>query len=417
MYGDLRIGGVKSPYCPVNIRFFRKQVKRLVLHGAIGAEEKIFWGEDHMNKYGKVYDLLKRFEAMGIPTIDCIVCHRGKCVFRHLSGFSDEAGKKPTDGKELYNIYSCSKLITCTAALQLVERGDVELDAPVYDYLPEFRKLSKRVEDRIEPVRNTMTVRHLFTMTAGLTYATNTDNLKRGIAETNGEMPTREAMKYLALDPLAFEPGEGWQYSLCHDVLAAIVEVVSGQRFGEYVKKHIFDPVGMKRSTFLLPDEKLPEIAAQYTWREEDNAFVPIGPRITPYKLGSRYESGGAGCISSVEDYIAFLEALRAGETLLRRDTVKMMSTPQIPERFTQEALPLPPRPFMVEGYSYGLGVRCPKPGVEKPDFGWGGAAGAFLAVLPEAEATIFYAQHVRNSPNRPLRIRLPLALVDDLRA
>ena len=230
-------------------------------------------------------------------------------------------------------------------------------------------------------------------------------------------MPTREAMKYLALDPLAFEPGEGWQYSLCHDVLAAIVEVVSGVPFGEYVKKHIFDPVGMKRSTFLLPDEKLPEIAAQYTWRDEDNTFVPIGPRITPYKLGSRYESGGAGCVSTAEDYIAFLEALRAGETLLRRDTVKMMSSPQIPERFTQMALPLPPRPFMVAGYSYGLGVRCPKPGVEKPDFGWGGAAGAFLAILPEAEATIFYAQHVRNSPNRPLRIQLPLALVEDLRS
>ena len=369
-----------------------------------------------MNTRGKVYDLLKRFEAMGIPSIDCIVYHRGKCVFRYMSGFSDEAKQKPTNGKELYNIYSCSKLITCTAALQLVEKGDLELDAPVYDYLPEFRKLTKCVDGKIEPVKNTMTVRHLFTMTAGLTYHTDTDNLKRCYADTKGEMPTREVMKYLAQDPLAFEPGEGWLYSLCHDVLAAIVEVVSGVRFGEYVGKHIFDPVGMKRSTFLLPDEKLPEIAAQYKWFEEERKILPIGPRITPYKLGRAYESGGAGCISSVEDYIAFLEALREGETLLRRDTVKMMSTPQIPERFTRETIPMPPRQFMIAGYSYGLGVRCPKPGVEKPDFGWGGAAGAFLAVLPEAEATIFHAQHVRCSPNQKLRIQLPPALVEDLR-
>lgn len=369
-----------------------------------------------MNRHGKVYDLLKRFEAMGIPLIDCIVYHRGECVFRHYAGFSDEAKQKPANGQELYNIYSCSKLITCTAALQLVERGDIGLDAPVYDYLPEFRKLTKRVDDRIEPVRNTMTVRHLFTMTAGLTYATDTENLMRAYADTKGEMPTREVMKYLAQDPLAFEPGEGWRYSLCHDVIAAIVEVVSGQRFGEYVKKHIFDPVGMKRSTFLLPDERLPEIAAQYKWLEDERKFVPVGPRITPYKLGSRYESGGAGCVSTVEDYIAFLEALRAGETLLRRDTVKMMSTPQIPEKFTTDPTIISGRMFFIAGYSYGLGVRCPKPGVEKPDFGWGGAAGAYFAILPEAEATIFYAQHVRNSPNRPLRIELPTSLAADLR-
>ena len=368
-----------------------------------------------MNQKGKVYELLKRFEAMGIPMIDCIVYHRGKCVFRYMSGFSDEAKQKPTNGKELYNIYSCSKLITCTAALQIVETGDIKLDAPVYDYLPEFRKLTKRVDERIEPVRNTMTVRHLFTMTAGLTYATGTENLKRCYVDTKGEMPTREVMKYLAQDPLAFEPGEGWLYSLCHDVLAAIVEVVSGERFGEYVKKHIFDPIGMKHSTFLLPDERLPEIAAQYSWSEEKK-FVSIGPRITPYKLGSRYESGGAGCVSTVADYIKFLENLRVGEALLHRDTIKMMSSPQIPDEFTRLPKPEPPWPFMVAGYSYGLGVRCPKPGVNNPDFGWSGAAGAFLAILPEAEATLFYAQHVRNSPNRPLRIKLPLALIEDLR-
>ena len=361
-----------------------------------------------MNQHGKVWELLKQFEAMGIPLLDCVVYHKGKCVFRHMAGFSDEAKTKPVTGKELYNLYSCSKLITCTAALQLVEKGEIGLDAPVYDYLPEFRKLTKRVDDRIEPVRNTMTVRHLFTMTAGLTYDVESENLKRGQADTNGEMPTREAMKYLAQDPLIFEPGTCWRYSLCHDVLAAVVEVVSGVTFGEYVKKHIFDPCGMTHSTFLLPDEYLPEIAAQYWWEEEEKKFRFVGPRIGQYKLGSRYESGGAGCISTVEDYILFLENLRAGEALLRRDTVKLMSTPQVPPEM---------RPFLLHpSYSYGLGVRCPWPGEPKPDFGWGGAAGAFLAVLPEAEATLFYAQHVRKTPNRALRIELPLAVVEDLK-
>ena len=352
-----------------------------------------------MDQRGKVFDLLKSFEAMGIPSIDCVVYHRGKCVFRYLAGTSDEARTRPVDGSELYNLYSCSKLITCTAALQLVERGDLRIDSAVGDYLPEFRKLTKRVDGRIEPVRNTMTVRQLFTMTAGLTYDTNTDNLRRCYADTDGEMPTREVMKYLAQDPLAFEPGTGWRYSLCHDVLAAVVEVVSGMRFGEYVKKHIFDPVGMKHSTFLLPDERLPEIAAQYSWHADERKFVPIGPRITPYKLGSRYESGGAGCVSTVDDYIAFLENLRTGETLLRRGTVEMMSTPQIPPEFEKGMPDYPPRPFMLAGYSYGLGVRCPKPGTDNPDFGWGGAAGAYLAIIPSLETTFFYVQHALSSP------------------
>jgi CubicO group peptidase (beta-lactamase class C family) len=80
---------------------------------------------------------------------------------------------------------------------------------------------------KIENVKNTMTLRHLFTMTAGLTYNVESENIKRGIAETRGIMPTREAMKYIACDPLSFEPGSSWLYSLCHDVLGAVVEVAS----------------------------------------------------------------------------------------------------------------------------------------------------------------------------------------------
>ena len=169
----------------------------------------------------------------------------------------------------------------------------------------------------------------------------------------------------------------------------------------------------MKNTKFYVPaEEKEERMANLYKW---DEGVIRKFSKNNRYNFSPNYESGGAGCVSTVEDYITFLENLRSGEALLRRETVKMMSSPQIPDEFTTGTVPQ--RQFMVAGYSYGLGVRCPKPGVEKPDFGWGGAAGAHLAILPEAEATIFYAQHVRNSPNRPLRIQLPPALVEDLRA
>ena len=183
-----------------------------------------------MKQHGETLDFLHHFESLGIPLIDCMVYQHGNCVFRYQSGYSDEACRKPVDGTERYNIYSCSKVITCTAALQLVEQDLIRLEDPVYEYLPEFRNLTKKNKDgKLEEVRTPMTIRHLFTMTAGLTYNLKSENLLRGIAETSGRMPTREAMKYLALDPLVFEPGSGWNYSLGHDVLAAVVEVVSGE--------------------------------------------------------------------------------------------------------------------------------------------------------------------------------------------
>lgn len=360
-----------------------------------------------MNQNGKLMDLLRRSEALGIPSLDCAVYRKGECVFRYKSGYADLERTKPLDGRERYNLYSCSKLFTCTAALQLVETGAIKLDAPVYEYLPEFREMTVMKDGKPMPSKITMTVRHLFTMTSGLTYAVNTDNIKRGQAETNGAMPTREAMKYLAKDPLAFEPGEHWNYSLSHDVLAAVVEVASGERFGAYVKRNIFDRIGATRSTFLLPDSELNQIAPQFRYNEETKEFRYTGPQIQGYKLGTQYESGGAGLISTMDDIIAFLEHLRVGETLLRRETIDMMNSPHVSGSVEKEV-------WLPECYSYGLGVRTTKHGYPQGDFGWGGAAGAIMGIHLAAEVSIFYVQHVLLSPNRELRLPMVSAAVQD---
>ena len=362
-----------------------------------------------MKQHGATLDFLHHFESLGIPLIDCLVYQHGKCVFRYQSGYSDEACRKPVDGTERYNIYSCSKVITCTAALQLVEQDLIRLEDPVYEYLPEFRHLTKKNKDgKLEEVRTPMTIRHLFTMTAGLTYNLKSENLLRGIAETSGRMPTREAMKYLALDPLVFEPGSGWNYSLGHDVLAAVVEVVSGKRFGLYVKEKIFDPLGMKHSTFLLPENELGEIAAQYRYDPETRRYNRCGPEIQSHKLGTEYESGGAGCISTVDDYMLFLENLRSGERLLKRGTIARMTCPQVSKAIEKQY-------WGCAYHSYGLGVRCPKPGTGFYDYGWSGAAGAFLAIIPDADVSIYSAQHVLNSPASAIHGELCVKVLKDL--
>lgn len=99
-----------------------------------------------MKQNGKVLARIKRNEDMGVPSVDCMIYRKGECIFRYQSGYSDAERTRPINGCERYNIYSCSKPITCCAALQLVERGVIGLDTPVYEYLPEFRDMKKKAE-------------------------------------------------------------------------------------------------------------------------------------------------------------------------------------------------------------------------------------------------------------------------------
>lgn len=344
-------------------------------------------------------ELTDKIIASGIPGNDCILMKDGKVIYRRYAGYSDAEAKIPMSGKERYNIYSCSKPITCVAAMQLWERGGFSLDDALSDYLPAFREMTVQTPEGIKKAQKPIRIHHLFEMTAGLSYRLDTPAILQCKKETEGKCPTVRAAEAIAQSPLLFEPGERWEYSLCHDVLAALVEVVSGERFGTYVKKNVFERVGMTHSTFSLPAEETDTLAAQYKF-DSDGKRVRVSKEIQSYKLGSEYESGGAGCISSVEDYVLFLEAMREGEILLKRGTIDLMKT----DRLTEGQ-----RPFFWSNpaYGYGLGMRCPWSGSDNTDFGWGGAAGAYLAIDPENHLSFFYAQHVLASPVQGLRPEL----------
>jgi len=327
---------------------------------------------------------LDSFLEMGVPFYDCIVMKDGVCVYRHANGFTDMKNKVAVTGKEKYNIYSCAKVITCVAALQLWEKGLFSLDDKLSDYMPEFAEMTVQKDGEIVPAKNPILIRHLFTMTAGFSYNRNLPQIIKCREETNGECPTREFMKYLAKEPLGFEPGERFRYSLCHDVLAALVEVISGVQFGEYVKNNIFTPLGMNDSTFLLDDSRLNEIVNQYTYDKETG--VKERTKTIDSKFGCRFESGGAGCISTLEDYIKFIEAIRIGDIVLKEETINMMATNQLAEEQM--------RLYWVKDYGYGLGQRCPKDDT-KSDFGWGGAAGAYYAIDRKNKLTVLSLTHV----------------------
>ena len=362
-----------------------------------------------MKNFDPVREFLDTFLEEGLPGFDCVVYHDGKCVMRHMGGYANVEEKIPMQGNELYNIYSCSKPITVTATLMLYERGLLKLEDKLSDFIPEFAemcvmdaKMEAGSTDGIDlsfsdPVstgvlrkaKNPITIYHLLTMKAGLSYDIDSPSIQLAKKETGGRCPTLETIKYLAREPLRYEPGEGYGYSLAHDVLAAVIEVVTGMRFGQFVKENIFDPLGMERTTFLLPDSRLEEVTEQYHYDPQAKIFRNVGKAVEHFKFGTEYESGGAGCISTVDDYIKFLEGLRTGK-LLKPETLDLLTTPQV----TEEQYPNPL-------YSYGLGMRCPKAGSPMSDFGWGGHAGAYLTVDRKNKFSFFYAQHAVATPNK----------------
>ena len=199
-------------------------------------------------------EFLNTLPAKGIPGCDVTVHRDHKEIYRHTVGVKDTDTGARHDGSELYFMYSCTKVVTCVAALQLFEQGKFLMRDPISTVLPEFADVRVREGAYTVPAKSPITFKHLFTMTAGLNYNLTSAYLQEVVDRTGGRAPTRETIAAMAKMPLDFHPGEKFQYSLCHDVLAAAVEVMSGMKFGEYVKKNIFDPCGMKDSTFILTD-------------------------------------------------------------------------------------------------------------------------------------------------------------------
>lgn len=342
-----------------------------------------------------------------IPGVDLTVYIRHKPVFRHAAGFSDKEKGIKIKGDETYFGYSVTKLLTCVSALTLFEKGAFLMTDPIREYLPEFSDMQVAETDasgniRHRPARRDITFRDLFTMTAGLDYNLGSEHILDAVRKTGGNAPTREIMRAIAKSPLSFDPGEHWQYSLCHDVLGGLIEVISGMRFETYMKKALFEPLDMKSSALHLTSQTESRLAMQYL-NEDEKGIKPIGAQ-NPYVLGEAYDSGGAGLVTTVDDYIRFADMLSmggvgaTGERILSKATVDLMRTNHLNDTQMKDF-----NWIQMTGYGYGLGVRTMVDrtrGSLSPvgEFGWGGAAGAYVLVDPEREMSLYFAEHMRNS-------------------
>ena len=349
------------------------------------------------------------------------VFHHGKEVFAHSFGYADRENKIKMTGDEYYFMYSATKPLTCATALAAYEEGAFILAEPVWWYLPEFKNCQVKVYNpdcsyNLVPLKREIMIQDLFTMSAGLNYDTGNAEIKKVVEETNGRAPTRDVVRGIAKIPLEFQPRERWNYSLCHDVLAALVEVATGVKFSEYMKKKIFDPLGMTKSTFRVTDEILENMAQQYQYNYSTNEADLYGKR-NGYVFGSEYDSGGAGLITTIDDYAKFVQAMSCGgkapngNRILSPLTVKLMGTNMLDEKRMAQFSDWRNN----AEYGYGLGVRTK---IYEGwggnlssigEFGWDGAAGSLCSIDTEKEIGIVYTQHMLNPHHEQIHPRVKM--------
>jgi len=376
-------------------------------------------------EFSKVTQFLDSLYKIGIPGADLAIYLKGNEVYRHQTGMADIEAQKPISAETIYQFYSMTKPVTCVSAMRFYEDGIFKLDDPLYEYLPEYKHMEIREtldngEIRTRPAENPIRIVDLFTMTSGLTYNYQT-NLQEMGKNTNGNYTLKEFSEALAKDPLYFEPGTRWEYGLSHDVLGRLIEVLSGKTLGEYFHDNIFAPLGMVDTFFRLPKEKENRMVTCYKYDEETKTHIK--PDINPlrYDLDFKYESGGGGLLSTVDDYAKFANALCAGGTganatstyyyrILGSATIDLMRTNHLSESKMKNYSGTWRHH---SGYGYGLGVRTM---VDKAaggsnssigEYGWSGMLGTFVLIDPAYDLTYVYAQQLNPSKEDHVAPRL----------
>ena len=346
-----------------------------------------------------VTDFLDSVEAnFGVPACECIIFREHREIYRHASGHMGWKGGERVRGGEWYWIYSCSKLATMTATMQLWEQGLLGLDDPISKYLPEYANMKVRENGSIRPAKSLMTIRNLMTMTGGLSYDQTLPSIQRAKEKNAG---TRELIHMLAAEPLEFDPGTHFRYSMCHDVMAAVIEAVSGERFSDYLQNHIFAPLGVTGVTFRPNAAQMTRMPTQLCWHDKELYMFEVD-RDNTHQLTPDYDSGGAGICCRAEDYVVFLDALASGGTgatgaqILRPETVRLMTANQLTGQALRDYHDTM-KPSEAEGYALGMRVHLTDDEFPKGEFGWDGAAGALAVIEPKRRLSVFYVQHVLN--------------------
>jgi methyl acetate hydrolase len=265
-----------------------------------------------------------------VAGVVAMVTDRDGAVYEGTAGMRRLGGDDPMTTDTVFAMFSCTKAVTATAALQLVEEGLLDLDAPARTYVAEIgeRKVLDGFADdgtpRLRDPKREITTRMLLTHTAGFGYDAFNEAYRR-LGEEHGQPTAATATKAALTTPLLFDPGERWEYGTSYDWAGQVVEAIIGERLGDVFAARIFGPLGITDTTFELDDRLRMRLAAMHT-RGDDGSLTPI-----EFELPSPPEvhMGGHGLYGTVEDYLRFIRMwLNDGQgehgVLLKPETVQM---------------------------------------------------------------------------------------------
>ena len=280
--------------------------------------------------------LRRASDAREVPGVVAVAANDRGVIYEGAFGTRDLAQGQGMTLDTIFRLASMTKAVTSVAAMQLVEQGRLQLDAPIGNVLPELSapQVLEGFEDsgapRLRPAKRPITLRHLLTHTAGFGYEFDNADLVRYVKATS--TPSTSTGKLAALRlPLSFDPGERWQYGINIDWVGRTVEAVSGLPLEVYFRQHIFAPLGMSDTDYVISAAQRSRLVSVHQ-RKEDGTLEPIVPPDPPWR---EFWSGGGGLYSTGRDYLVFLQMLMHqgrfnGAQLLRPQTVALMGQNQI---------------------------------------------------------------------------------------
>jgi CubicO group peptidase (beta-lactamase class C family) len=339
--------------------------------------------------------------------ISVLLLRKGQVAVFFTVGLRDQQAGTPMQGDTIVRIYSLTKIITSVAALNLIEEGKLGLSHPIKEYLPEFSDMRILVggnaqHRELTPAEVPINVHHLFTHTSGFTYGDNEEPLDEFYQTAGLEKADSLAdlVRMLATLPLKREPGTMYEYGFSTDILARVVEVVSGEPFDLFLQERILEPLGMTDTGFSVGDAKRDRLAKVYE-HGTNGELQPVQRfEFEVIEGQKKFPMGGSGLFSTIQDYGRFAQTLCNGGEL---NGVRILSRKAF-EQMTVDHLggkPVVNRTY-TKGYGFGLGVAVrTNNGLADTlgtlgSFGWSGKATTFCVMDPAEELVMLvFTQHL----------------------
>lgn len=369
----------------------------------------------HLQNIQSVFD--EAVAAKKVAGLNCAVYEKGREIGYWQSGHADVENGKLFNRDTICRLFSMSKPITAVAAWILIEQGKIDIADEVGKYIPEFWNLQisydKGRKGTTQKTYRNVTIQDLLNMTSGYTYGAWSEESPLGehltsdfIAELNtdclgpNKITTYEFAKKMASIPVSFEPGTNYAYGLSADIMGAVIEVVSGMKYGEFLKQNIFEPLGMKDTGFYVPAEKQDRLSCVYACKDGKNVVKFESPNLgiqNKMDHAPAFESGGAGLCSTLDDYLKFaLMLVNGGELngirILQKKTVEYLSKARLrdnlQEKFNQNM-------EHWAGHTYCNFLRVAfEPGkanyiAAQNEFGWDGWLGPYVNIDLENQIVI----------------------------